>query len=99
MADDIKGMQLRTVLHSAFSFVRATETNRATSAITLDHLLQERVTSIQKDKLPALDDLEKKLKSVVEAIEKAGTDAERLKQLGIYEVDKSDVWESGGEGA
>lgn len=89
MADEVKGAQLREVLHSAFAYVRATEQNRSTSAITLDHLLQEQVTSIEQDKLPALDSLEKKLKTAVEAIEDAGTDIEKLKQLGIYEVDKT----------
>lgn len=87
MPDEIRGTQLRTVLHQAFSTIRASETNRSTSAITLDHLLQEQVTSIEQAKLPALDSLEKSLKAVVQSIEDAGTDTERLKQLGVYEAD------------
>lgn len=88
MADQIKGDQLREVLHSAFAFVRAYEANRSTSVITLDHLLSEQVTSIQQDKLPALDTLERKFNSVVADIKNAGSDSERLAALGLLSEDE-----------
>jgi hypothetical protein len=87
MADStIKRAQLREVLHSAFAAVRGDEANRSTSVITLDHLLSERVTSIQQSKLPALDELEKKFNSVIQSIKDAGTDVARLEELGLHEA-------------
>jgi hypothetical protein len=42
MADSIEAM-----LHSAYSFVRAREANRAISPLTLDHMIQEQIDAIQ----------------------------------------------------
>jgi hypothetical protein len=39
---------IRTVLHSAFSFVRGTEVNKATAALTLDHLIQEQIKTLKR---------------------------------------------------
>jgi hypothetical protein len=35
------------ILHAAYSFVRAREANRAISALTLDHMIQEQIDGIQ----------------------------------------------------
>ncbi len=35
------------ILHSAYSYVRSVETNRAIAQLTLDHLLQERIDAIK----------------------------------------------------
>lgn len=43
-----KKAQLLQTLHSAFTFVRSIETNRAVSSITLDHLIQEQISSLKK---------------------------------------------------
>lgn len=37
---------VRSVLHSAYSFVRSVETNRAIASLTLDHLLQDQIQAI-----------------------------------------------------
>jgi hypothetical protein len=34
---------VREILHSAFAFVRSVEANRASAAITLDHVIQQQV--------------------------------------------------------
>ena len=39
----------RSVLHSAFSFVRSYEANRATANVTLDHVLAQQVKFLKKD--------------------------------------------------
>lgn len=38
---------LQELLHSAYSAVRADETNKSLSPITIDHLIQERIDAIQ----------------------------------------------------
>jgi hypothetical protein len=38
----------RSILHAAYTFVRSVESNKAASALTLDHLLQEHITSIKQ---------------------------------------------------
>ena len=38
---------LRTTLHSAYTFIRSVEVNKAFSALTLDHLIQEQIDSYQ----------------------------------------------------
>jgi hypothetical protein len=38
---------LRQILHSAYTYVRSQEANKATAAITLDHLIQERIKSLK----------------------------------------------------
>jgi hypothetical protein len=35
------------ILHSAYSFVRSREMNKAVASLTLDHLIQEHIESIQ----------------------------------------------------
>lgn len=42
------GKSLREVLHSAYTFVRSVEVNRAVSSITLDHLIQEQISSYKQ---------------------------------------------------
>lgn len=97
---------LRKVLHSAYTFVRSVEVNRASSALTLDHLIQEQIDTYKQgskrsildaqgevaanriSKIDALDTLQQELDQVVSAIKAAGSDAGRLRELGIYEVDQ-----------
>lgn len=38
---------LRNTLHSAFSFIRSVESNRATAALTLDHLIKQQIELIE----------------------------------------------------
>jgi len=46
----------RKVLHSAYTLVRSVEANRALSTVTLDHLIQEQITLLDKDATrPLLD--------------------------------------------
>lgn len=95
---------LRKVLHSAYTFVRSVEVNKASAALTLDHLIQEQIDSYKQSsqraildakgedigkrssKLDDLDTLQKEVESVVKAVKKAGTDAEKLRALGIFET-------------
>lgn len=37
---------LRRTLHSAYSYIRSVESNRATAALTLDHLIQQQIDLI-----------------------------------------------------
>ena len=46
----------RRILHSAYSFVRSVESNRSISSLTLDHLIQEHITSIKKGAVRSLLD-------------------------------------------
>ncbi len=99
---------LRKVLHSAYTFVRGVEVNKAIASLTLDHLIQEQIDSYKQSsertiidargenvgsrisKLDSLDELEQELDSVVKSIQKAGTDAEKLREIGIFEADSED---------
>jgi hypothetical protein len=47
---------IRTKLHAAFTFVRSVEANRATASLTLDHLIQEQISSLKKGELRAVRD-------------------------------------------
>jgi DNA-binding transcriptional regulator YhcF (GntR family) len=47
---------LRRVLHSAYTFVRSIEVNKATASITLDHLLQEQIFRLKKGQTRAIID-------------------------------------------
>ena len=38
---------LRTVLHSAYTFIRSVEVNKATAALTLDHMIQDQINRLQ----------------------------------------------------
>ena len=38
----------RRILHSAYSFVRSIESNKAAAALTLDHLIGEQITLLKK---------------------------------------------------
>lgn len=100
---------LRRVLHSAYTFVRSVESNKAASALTLDHLIQEQIDSYKAgsttaildaqgnnignrtSKLDDLDTLQQEVDSVIQSIESAGTDPEKLTELGINVVDSPDV--------
>lgn len=100
---------LRTVLHSAYTFVRSVEVNKATASLTLDHLLQEQIDSYKQSsqrsildakgesignrssKLDDLDTLSKEIDSIVSSIKKAGSDQEKLRELGIFETDTEGV--------
>lgn len=97
---------LRSILHSAYAFVRSVESNKAASALTLDHMIQEQIDTLKKgetrgildarggvlekraSKWDQLDSLEKSLDAAVQAMQDAGDDPEKLKQLGIFEVDQ-----------
>jgi len=39
---------LRDVLHSAYTFIRSVESNKSAAALTLDHVIQEQITFLQK---------------------------------------------------
>lgn len=39
---------LQRVLQSAYSFVRGVEVNKATSSLTLDHMIQEQIKKLKK---------------------------------------------------
>lgn len=39
---------LRRVLHSAYTFVRSIEVNKATASLTLDHMIQEQINRLKK---------------------------------------------------
>lgn len=80
---------LRNTLAGGIAFVKGVEQNRATSAITLDHLLQEHVTSIREKKVPQIDELESALNAAVKAVVDAGTDEAKLKELGVFEADSA----------
>lgn len=47
---------LRKVLHSAYTFVRSVEVNKASSALTLDHLIKEQIDTIKKSSTRAILD-------------------------------------------
>lgn len=96
---------LRGGLHAAYTFVRSVEVNKASSSITLDHLIQEQIDSYKAastraildakgksvgskpSKLDDLDSLEKEVTTIVAAAKKAGSDAQKLRAIGINEVD------------
>ena len=48
--------ELRRVLHSAYSFVRSVEVNKAVGSLTLDHILQEQITKYKKSETRAILD-------------------------------------------
>lgn len=39
---------IHTILHSGYSFVRSIESNKAIAATTLDHIIQDYITSIKQ---------------------------------------------------
>jgi hypothetical protein len=73
---------LRQIVHSAYTFIRSIEANKAASGITLDHLIFERIQSIKKDENRFI------LDSKGEAI---GTRPSRLDQLDELEESLNSV--------
>lgn len=73
---------LRTVLHSAYTFVRSIEVNKATASLTLDHLIQEQITKLKKGETTAI--LDSKGESL-------GNRIAYLDQLDALEKDLQDV--------
>lgn len=51
---------LRKVLHSAYTFVRSVEVNKASAALTLDHLIQEQIDTIKQSSTRAILDAQGK---------------------------------------
>ena len=47
---------LRQVLHSAYTFVRSIEANKAAAAITLDHLVQEQIIALKQGEVRQITD-------------------------------------------
>lgn len=47
---------LRRVLHSAYSFIRSVEVNKASASLTLDHMIQEQIATLKKGETRALLD-------------------------------------------
>ncbi len=47
---------LRRVLHSAYTFVRSQEINKATASLTLDHMIQEQINTLKKGQTRAFLD-------------------------------------------
>lgn len=84
---------LRRSLHSAYSFVRGVEQNRATASLTLNHLLQAQIQRIKggenagrrPSKLQELEKLEQDMEKVVKAVQDAGDDPDKLEALGVVE--------------
>lgn len=99
---------LRKVLHSAYTFIRSAEVNKASAALTLDHLIQEQIDSYKQSseraildakgasignrssKLDNLETLQQEVDSVVKSVKNAGSDAAKLRALGIFEIDAQD---------
>lgn len=91
----------RTVLHSIYSFIRSIEVNKATAALTLDHMLQEQITRLKGGSsrpildskgeslgnrisyLDTLDAMEKDLNALVKEVDAAGSDPDKLEELGL----------------
>ncbi len=46
----------RNILHSAFTFVRSHEANKATASITLDHVLAQQVQMLKKGETRSIVD-------------------------------------------
>lgn len=106
---------VQRILHSAYSFIRGVESNKAAGALTLDHLLQEQIQRLKQAETRVivdaagqetgsrpslwdrLDALEKDVDNVVDAIEQAGDDEDRLSVLGVQDVadDSSDTGATG----
>jgi hypothetical protein len=99
---------LRIVLQSAYTFIRSVEVNKATAALTLDHLIQEQIDSYKQSatrpiidaqgqsvgnrtsRLDDLDTLQQQVDAVVQSVKQAGSDAQKLRELGVYEIDSQD---------
>lgn len=47
---------LREIIHSAYSYIRSTEVNKAASALTLDHLIQEQIKALKKGETATVTD-------------------------------------------
>lgn len=45
---------LRKVLHSAYTFVRSVEVNKASASITLDHMIKEQIIRLKKGETRAI---------------------------------------------
>jgi len=97
----------RQILHSGYTLIRSIETNKAVSALTLDHLLQNHIDALKKGTIRAsatvddngnalpdgrgnsisrwdqIDEIEKLFTQAVNALKKAGSNTEKLAQLGI----------------
>lgn len=48
-AEKKQSSDLHRILHSAYTFVRSSETNNSISALTLDHLLKEHIQALGSD--------------------------------------------------
>lgn len=46
---------LRSILHSAYAFIRSVEVNKAVASLTLDHLIQEQLNRYQSKERNVLD--------------------------------------------
>jgi len=99
----------RQVLHAGYAFIRSIETNKAISALTLDHLLQGHIDALKQDSIRVsamvddgggalssgkgdrisrwdqIDEIEKLFTQAVQALKSAGTNSEKLANLGIVE--------------
>lgn len=47
---------IRSVLHSAYTFVRSIEENKSIASLTLDHLIQAQIDSLQKGSTTTIND-------------------------------------------
>lgn len=47
---------LRKVLHSAYTFIRSVEVNKASASLTLDHLIQEQIDAYKQSSKRAIID-------------------------------------------
>jgi phosphopentomutase len=53
-----------SILHSAFSFIKGVESNRATAAITLDHLIEEQIKSLKSGEVRDILDGQRNTRAV-----------------------------------
>lgn len=47
---------LRTTIHSAYSFIRSVESNKAAASLTLDHLIQDHIKRLKKGETTSVID-------------------------------------------
>jgi hypothetical protein len=85
---------IRDILHSAIVALESAKTSAAVQALTLDHLIDQQIKVIEGgtgstklSRLKRLEILKTQMNATVDEVKKVGNDPDRLRALGIYEVD------------